>query len=221
MKQDKSTKVDRIIQYNGLLKEEFSILLPLVIEPWKEFTLTEIKSITKKKSHHYVFEALKKFTILEVITEKKRGNTNIYAVNIENKSLDCLTTVEAVIKEKRADVPVQNIRQIMSKIKNPFYTLIVGGSYAEGKQKQSSDLDLAIIIPDSESKKMYQTALKEGELMVPEIHGYVFTKEEFYQMLINNEFNYGKELARKHLIYYGAEQYYQILFEAIKHGFKS
>ena len=29
-----------------------------------------------------------------------------------------------------------------------------------------------------------------------------------------------KELARKHIIYYGAEAYYKILFEAMKSGFK-
>jgi hypothetical protein len=39
-------------------------------------------------------------------------------------------------------------------------------------------------------------------------------------MLINDEFNYGKELARKHILYYGAEQYYKILFWAMKNGFK-
>ena len=81
-------------------------------------------------------------------------------------------------------------------------------------------MDVAIIIPNSEQKKAFAIALKEGELMVPEVHGFVFTQDEFYQMLTNNEFNYGKEAARKHIIFYGAEQYYQILFEAMNHGFK-
>jgi len=81
-------------------------------------------------------------------------------------------------------------------------------------------LDIAIIIPNSESKKEYEIALKEGELMIPEVHGYTFTKDEFYQMLVNDEFNYGKEAARKHILFCGGEQYYKILFEAMKHGFK-
>lgn len=206
--------MDRIIHNYGLL----TLLKPFLKEPWREFTLTEIKKIAKKTSHHYVFEALKRFTKLSIITEKKKGNTNIYALNPENQDLHHLATAESFLKEQRADIPYKNLRQI--KIKSPFYTLIIGWSYAEGRQKPTSDLDIGIIIPNSENKKPYQIALKAGELMIPEIHGYIFTVDEFYQMLINQEFNYGKELARKHIIYYGAEQYYQILFEAMKHGFK-
>lgn len=212
--------MDRITHKNGLLKQEILLLYPFVKEPWREFTLTEIKTITKNKSHHYVFEALKRFTKLNLITEKRKGNTNIYALNSENQNLHYLVLTEYILKEKRIDIPYKHIKQITSKIKNPFYTLIIGGSYAVGKQKPSSDLDIAIIIPDSENKKPSQIALKEGELMIPEIHGYVFTREEFFQMLVNTEFNYGKELARKHILYYGAEQYYKILFEAMKNGFK-
>lgn len=216
----KSIKMDKTIHNNGLFRQELLLLKPFVKEPWREFTLTEIKAITKNKSHHYVFEALKKFTKLGIIIEKKKGNTNIYAVNTYNQDLHYLMITEAIIKEQRADIPYKSIKQITSRIKNPFYALIVGGSYAEGKQKPASDLDIAFIIPDSEVKKPYQIALKEGELMIPEIHGYIFTREELCQMLINDEFNYGKELARKHIIYYGAEAYYKILFEAMKNGFK-
>lgn len=212
--------MDKSIQNSGLIKKELLIIMPFIKEPWKEFTLTEIKTITKNKSHHYVFEALKKFVRLNIINEQKKGNTNIYAINPENQDLHYLTIAESIIKEKRIDVPYKNIKQISSKIKNPYYSLIIGGSYAEGKQKATSDLDIAIIIPDSETKKPYQIALKEGELMMPEVHGYIFTNDEFYQMLMNREFNYGKELAKKHILYYGAEQYYVILFKAMKNGFK-
>lgn len=219
-KRIESIKMDRIIHKNGLFKLELLLLKPLVKEPWREFTLAEIKSITGNRSHHYVFEALKKFAKIGLITEKRKGNTNIYAISTENQDLQHLIAIEYLLKEKRNDIPYKNLRQITAKIKNPFHILIIGGSYAEGTQKPSSDLDTAIIIPDSEDKKPYQVALKEGELMLPEVHGYVFTKEEFYQMLVNDEFNYGKEVARKHILCYGAEQYYKILFEAMKNGFK-
>lgn len=212
--------MDRTIHNNGLLKKELFILNPFVKEPLREFTLTEIKTITQKKSHHYVFEALKKFTRLHVITEKRKGNTNIYTLHPENYNLHYVIITEYLIREKRVDIPYKNLKQITNKIKNPFYSLLIGGSYAAAKQKPTSDLDVAFIIPDSEDKKSYRVALKEGELMIPEIHGYVFTRGEFYQMLINKEFNFGKELARKHILYYGAEAYYILLFEAIQHGFK-
>ena len=206
--------MDRTIHKNGLMKKELLLLLPFMKEPWKEFTLSEIKRLTKKKSHHYVFEALKRFTSMDILEEKRIGNTNIYVL----KESYYLSFLEQLIREQRTDIPYENIRQI--RIRSPFHILLIGGSFAEKKQKPGSDIDIAIIIPDSESKRPYQAALKQGELIKPEVHGYVFTKSEFYQMLVNKEFNYGKELARKHIIYEGAEIYYNILFEAMRNGFK-
>lgn len=215
-----STEVDSIIQKRGLLKKEILILAPFVKEPWKEFTLTEIKQITQKKSHHYVFNALRRFAGLGIITLKKCGNTNIYYLNCQNRDFSYLVAIENAFKERRIDIPYQNILHITEKIKSPFYTLLIGGSYAEGKQKPTSDLDVSIIIPDADNKKSYQIALKDGEMMIPEIHSFVFTASEMYQMLINNEFNLGKELVKKHIVFYGAEAFYILLFEALKHGFK-
>ena len=57
----KSRKVDKIIHKYGQLKKEINILIPFIKYPWKDFTLTEMKELTKNKSHHYVFEALDKF----------------------------------------------------------------------------------------------------------------------------------------------------------------
>jgi predicted nucleotidyltransferase len=125
-----------------------------------------------------------------------------------------------LIKEERIDIPYAKLINITEKIDGSFYILLVGGSYADKKQKPSSDLDVAMIIPNTESKKPCETALRDGEYIVPEVHGYVFSQEEFYSMLINKEFNYGKELARKHILVYGAEAYYKILLEAMKNGFK-
>jgi len=205
----------------GLVKNEMLLLVPFVKEPWREFTLSEIKQITKNRSHHYVFDALKKFSSLGLLTEVRKGNTNTYSVDASNAAnAGYFAFIESLTAKERDDIPVKNIRRIIEKIKSPFFSLLVGGSYAEKKQKPASDLDVAIIIPDGEPKTEYEIALKEGELMIPETHGFVFTREEFYLMLTNGGFNYGKELARKHVIIYGAEPYYRILFEAIRHGFK-
>lgn len=213
--------MDKTIHNNGLTRKELFLLKPFVKEPWREFTLSEIKKICKNKSHHYVFDALKKFVLLALLKGVKRGNTNIYCVNYENTDgISYFAFVESLLKEKMANIPFKNLIKIKKKIKNVFFSLVVCGSYAENKQKLNSDLDVAIIIPNCESKKSYEIALKEGELMIPEVHGFVFTQEEFYLMLTNDEFNYGKELARKHIIVCGAEPFYSVLFEALKNGFK-
>ena len=213
--------MDRIIHKNGLIKRKANILRPFVKEPWRKFTISDIKKIIRNKSHHYVFNALKDFTSLGLIKEEKKGNTNSYNLNYENEEhINYLALVESVIKEERKDILYNNLSKITNKLKSPFYTLLICGSYAEKKQNSASDMDISFIIPNSESKKQFEIALKEGELIIPEVHGFIFTQDEVYQMLTNNEFNYGKEFAKKHIIIQGAEMYYKILFEAMKHGFK-
>jgi predicted nucleotidyltransferase len=216
----KSKKVDRTVHKSGLFRKELLLLRPFIREPWKEFTMTQIKEMTKNRSHHYVYDALEKFISYGILSKDMKGNTNIFQLNRQNhQNVHYLTLTEYLVKDEISDPPLGDIYRLMEKIKSPFYSLIVCGSYAEGKQKPDSDLDVAIIIPDYESKRPYEIALKEGELMMPEIHGFVFTAEEFYLMLTNKEFNYGKELARKHVIIYGAEAYYKILFRAMENGF--
>ena len=213
--------MDKTIHNKGLTRKEYILLKPLVKAPWEKFTLAEIKKAANKKSHHYVFEALKKFTALGIIREIKKGNTNIYSLNPENEgSAEHLAFVELLIKEETKDIPYNNLAKITGIIKSPFYILVVTGSYAEQKQKLTSDIDIAVIIPDSEPKHTYETAIKQGELMVPEVHGFVFTEKEFIMMLENNEFNYGKEITKKHVIITGGEAYYKILFKAVKHGYQ-
>lgn len=214
----KSKKMDKTIQKNGQIKKEVELLMPFIKEPWKDFTLTEIKTLTKNKSHHYVYEALEKFS-KTILKKEKRGNTNIYKINENTTELDHFILAETILKQKNKQISNKVIRQIENKIKTSFYTLLITGSYAKNKQTKGSDIDIAIIIPDTD-KKPFEIALKEGELIIPEVHGFVFTEEEFYLMLINKEFNFGKECAKNHIIIHGISSYYKILLRGLQNGFK-
>lgn len=216
----KSKKMDKSIHKDGQTKKELLLLRPFIKEPWKQFTLREIKEISQNRSHHYVYEAMEKFIIKGIIKKEKRGNTGIYSLNADSKDASYLAFVEGIIKEERADLPEKAIEQVKDKMPSPYYILLIAGSYAEGKQKSSSDLDIAVIIPNNEAKKPYEIALKEGELTIPAIHGFVFRESEFYSMLIEKGYNFGKECSKKHIIIHGAEPYYEILFRAIQNGFK-
>ena len=117
--------------------------------------------------------------------------------------------------------------RLVSKISNlifkvtPFFVFIVTGSYAKGKQNKSSDLDVVVICDDSVNvKKIYAELQNESDLSIPKVHLYVFNRSDFLTMLLNEKENYGKEIARHHLIYSGGNTYYEILREAIKHGFR-
>ena len=81
-------------------------------------------------------------------------------------------------------------------------------------------MDIVIICDDQQPPNAILSQIKlESELMIPEFHPYVFTRAQFYEMLINKEENYGKEIARNNLIITGGKEYYTILQEVISHGF--
>ncbi len=105
-------------------------------------------------------------------------------------------------------------------LKDCFDIFIITGSYAKAKQKETSDLDVVIICDNTQEPNAILSQIRlESELMIPEVHPYVFTQEQFYQMLTTKEENYGKEIARNSLIISGGKTYYSILMEAIEHGF--
>lgn len=88
-------------------------------------------------------------------------------------------------------------------------------------QKKSSDIDIAIIMENEEVKKAIKPYLKDAvELSEVSVDEHFFTKAEFKEMLINQEENLGKELARKHVIAFGADSYYSLIQEAHKNGFQ-
>ena len=185
---------------------------------FSRLSISEINKALKKgtyKSTYFNIVSLQKKGML--LTER-RGNTLFCRINFESMhAIRCLSMVEEEIAEK-AKIP--NIKEIISAIKPKYFTLIVTGSYASRKQKPSSDLDLVIITGNKEdTKTILNSITNKSRTLVPEVHPYVFKEQEFMQMLLDNEPNYGKETYKNRLIFFGAEQFYLIVREASKHGF--
>ncbi len=205
----------------GLTKEEFGILWVFRENLHKNLTFEEVKRFSRKKSQHFIFSALKKLVHENIIILKKFGKRNVYTINLKNPLTVCyLSFLEEMKAIGAKHLPHKNINKLIENIKTPFFIFIIAGSYAEKKQKKESDMDVVIIVDDKVDKRVVLASLKEGELMIPEVHPYVFIKSEFLQMLLDKEENYGKEIERKKMIFYGAEIYYRIISEAIEYGYK-
>ena len=118
----------------------------------------------------------------------------------------------------KKDIPIDSINEVINKININFFTLLVTGSYVKGKQTTNSDLDIILIVPDNPKKIMVR--LKHFcEMNIPFIHLYVFYDDVFKQMLMDEKYNYGKEIVKNNLVFYGGETYFKIIFKVMKHGF--
>lgn len=201
-----------------IIKKDFNILETFIREPWKGLTFKQVKELSKNKSDNYVHTTLKKLVKASILNEEKVGNVILYSIDLNVNSLNTLGFVAEFKANNLNTLP--NIQKIIDKIKTPYYSLIVTGSYAKNRHTKKSDLDIVIICDDNNDPKTILSAVKlESELSIPEIHPYVFTVSDLYEMLTNDEPNYGKEIAKNNLIITGAKQYYDILMRAIKNGF--
>jgi predicted nucleotidyltransferase len=204
-----------------MLKKEYEVLKPFVAAPWLRLTLRQVKAASAKKSEGYVFSSLKRFVKGGVLLEERAGNVVLYRLNADGiKAQVFAGFVAEYIGWGRKNLPYDDLVSLASKIPTGFFTLAVTGSYAKGKQKPESDLDVVIICDDCvEPKRVYAELRYYCEMSIPPIHLYVFKRAEFLQMLLDKKANYGKELAKCNVILCGGREYYGMIGEAMKHGF--
>ena len=204
----------------GILKKQYIIDSAFIKEPWKKLTYSDIQKITKKRSRGYIYDALKRLIDERIILADKIGKSILYSLNLSSISAQSyMGFLHEYISWNQKHIPLQIIEKIRNKIPTKFFILLLTGSYAKKNQTKTSDLDI-VIISDEDPKKIMAQISYESETSIPKIHPYVFTKDQFLKMLSDDGENYGKETARNSFIFYGGSQYYAVLNEAIKHGFR-
>ena len=205
-----------------LTKKELEIMDIFRKDLFREETIRSIMKSISKSSYTWTFNTVKKLIRSNLLLHKKKGKSTICSLNIDSlNSVYYLSLLDYLEASNAGYVPYKNIIELINNIPVIYFSFIVTGSYAEGKQTKKSDIDICVIIEDdSDKKRVYNHLFNKGELMIPKVHPLVFTKSEFVQMLLDKEENYGKLLYKKRLIYFGAENYYLIVKEAIRNGFR-
>jgi len=196
-----------------------------VLEAWRKnpfsnLSRMEIMKSLNKKTKTWIFNTLKHLVKNKILNSNRKSNLDIYSLNLSNpislKILDFLEIKESINFE-RLDL----ISDIINKIPVKAYCLIVFGSYAENKQKKDSDIDISILINNKEDEKKikpYISDIKLNHKIKIDEHYVLFN--EFIEMLTRSEENLGKQIFRKHKIFYNSDIYYNLIKEAYKNGFR-
>lgn len=201
-----------------MLKKSHKVLDVFVTNPTTAYLFNEVKRYIGSKSESYTYNSLKFFVKEGILMKNKRGGVVMYKIADSPKAISFISMAAEYKSWNRKDIPIDNIIELIKKAKINFLTLLITGSYVTGKQTSKSDLDLVLIVPN-DVKKIKARVKQFCELSIPEIHLYIFTDDEFKQMLLDEKHNYGKEIVKNNCIFYGAEVYYKIMFEAMKNGF--
>ena len=203
-----------------LTPKQIKIFEAFLRKPHKELTYKEIKDYSKEKSNSIIQRATVKFLVEGLIKKRKVGNIILYSLNLENSTV--FSYFDILIKEKIPNLVKSSLKITREELSNTeFMSLVIFGSYAEEKQKEKSDLDIAIFVNSAEEKKNCELSMKSAELKsILQIDAHIITKNEMLQMLKDKHENLGKQIAYKHLAIHNPMIFYSILQEGMNNGFK-
>ena len=203
-----------------LTPKQIKIFEAFLRKPYQELTYKEIKDYSKEKSNSIIQKAVIKFLAENLVKKREVGNIILYAVNLDNSAV--FSYFDILIKEKVPNLVKNSLKIIREELSGiAFVSIIIFGSYAEGKQKEKSDLDIAIFVNSIEEKKDCELSMKSAELKsILNIDAHIITKDEMLQMLKDKHENLGKQIAYKHLAIHNPMIFYSILQEGMDNGFK-
>lgn len=200
--------------------EKLKLLEAWKSNPFDELSISEIMKISKRKTKTWVFNSLKLLTKYKLLLLKRKANINIYNLNLNNPLL--IQTLQHLEVQNTLNFPALSIiTEIIDKISIKNCCILVFGSYAKNKQKPYSDIDICFLIENKEVEKTLQPYINEIKLNhIVNTDEHYITFEDFIKMLLRNEENLGKQIFRKHKLFFNADIYYQLIKEAYKHGFR-
>ena len=203
-----------------LTPKQIKIFEAFLRKPYKELTYKEIKDYSKEKSNSIIQKAIADFLAEDLVKKRGVGNIILYAVNLDNGNV--FSYFDIVIKEKLSNLVKSSLKIIREELSSiEFVSIVIFGSYAEWKQREKSDLDIAIFVNSAEDKKNCELSMKSAELKsILQIDAHIITKDEMLQMLKDKHENLGKQIAYKHLAIQNPTIFYAILREGINNGLK-
>lgn len=200
-----------------LTKKQLEILNVFKKEPFRSLSLSELKRELRESSSSKFQRSIFNFKKEKLINIKKAGKTHIISLNYENNKLFYYLSIFGF--ESNKNIPFEILYKIQQEIlkETEFFSLVVFGSYAESKQTAKSDLDVAVIVENQEIKKRIAPRIASVKRKAfKEIHEQIFTRNEFLEMLRNEEENVGKEINRKHFVFYGLINFYKLILKGAK-----
>ncbi len=206
---------------NQILKKQYEIDKAFLSQPWKSLTYLEIQKLSKNRSKGYIYKEIQRLKENKMIKSERIGKrTIVYTMILNSASAQHYWGFIDEYSSWNLDkFPFQVIENLRSKMPTPFFTFLVTGSYAKRTETKISDIDI-VIVSDFDKERIYSELKYESETSIPKTHLYVFTKQDFLDMLNSKKDNYGREIAKNKLILFGGASYYSILAEAIAHGFR-
>lgn len=178
-------------------------------------TIREI-SILLKKDYPNTYNAIIELEKEGLLKIEKIGKSKLCSIELNQKTISLFSFLD---EQESFESNIPNMNKILYIKEFNEDIILVTGSYVLGKQSKTSDIDLILIVKEKafEKQKLLENTTS---LMIPKVHALVFSQKDFIDMLLDKKPNLGKEIFNKRLIFKNTTKYYNLLKEAIEHGFR-
>ncbi|HJX49892.1 MAG TPA: nucleotidyltransferase domain-containing protein [Candidatus Nanoarchaeia archaeon] len=178
-------------------------------------TIREI-SLLLKKDYPNTYNAIIELEKEGLLKIEKIGKSKVCSIELNQKTISLLSFLD---EQESFEANIPNMIKILNFKEFNEDIILVTGSYVLGKQSKNSDIDLVLIVKEKTFEK--QRLLENiTSLMIPKVHALVFSYKDFIDMLLDKKPNLGKEIFNKRLIFKNTTKYYNLINEAIEHGFR-
>jgi len=186
-------------------------ILKYLIENRNEYT--NINKISKELDTDYKNTFKTITNNKDLITKQKIGNINLIKINpIFNPkifSVEYKRTSQFLKENKKLEL----IKKDIENLNYPFLIVLLFGSYIKETKTNKSDIDICII---SDNKEQLKKVISKLEILPIKLEIHDFTTNEFESMIKTKEDNIGKEIVKKNIIFYGIENYYNLILKWMK-----
>jgi predicted nucleotidyltransferase len=145
----------------------------------------------------------------DIFIINKKGNIKLVSLNLE----DNIIKNYLILSERKEAESFFNknpeFKVLKKELPKGDYSLILFGSRAGEKQREKSDIDLCIINKDGKKNIKFS---KFELLFRLEVNPIYLKNKEFKQMLKEEEQNLAKEIIKKHIILYGEEYFWNLIW---------
>lgn len=189
-----------------MANEEKAILKYLIEHKDQKFSMNQLAK-ARNINYKSAYQNIQKLEKRGIIKTERLGNTNNCSFNYNFDSLVFAVEVERR-EEKLKNKKINSICRELKSFNNPFFIVLLFGSYASGKQTKHSDVDLLIVVDDNSLK----TEIKQSLSVLPfDLHCIYFNTKEFKSMINSREFTVVEEAKKNNIVLRGVENYYSII----------
>ncbi len=172
------------------------------------FTMHEL-SILLKIPYATFYRTIQ--TMKDVLIIKTVGKSKTLLLSTKNPILKSHLIISSD-EEKKEFLQKQPILKKIYDELNMIDIVLLFGSYAKKKETEKSDIDLLIVNKDGNKSISFS---KYEVLFKKKFNPIFITKNEFRQMLKDEEENVGKQALKNHIILNNAEEFWRIVLDGI------